>query len=143
LALGLGRASPALPALALALDLAGDRAEEARRRCGDGDGLSRGAAAAAPAATMALRSRGISPWFWGFGGFRFKMDGGSGADAGCTAAEVEWEPSETWGEGKGMADGVRSIPSQGQKGESKRNKGPVPSAGGPVGRQQVSLTPAR
>jgi hypothetical protein len=123
LALGLGRASPALPALALALDLAGDRAEEARRRCGDGDGLSRGAAAAAPAATMALRSRGISPWFWGFGGFRFKMDGGSGADAGCTAAEVEWEPSETWGEGKGMADGSVPFRRKGKKGKASGIKG--------------------
>lgn len=90
MALGLGRASPAL---ALALDLAGESAEEARRRCGDGDGLSRGAAAAAPAATMALRSRGISPWFLGFVGFRFvSFQDGGGAERSrrCTAAEVEW-----------------------------------------------------
>ena len=104
MALGLGRASPASAALALALDLAGESAEDARRRCGDGDGLSRGAAAAAPAATMALRSRGISRWFWGLWGlreggvsFRFEMGERSRRR---TAAEVEWEPSETWAEGR-------------------------------------------
>jgi len=120
LALGLGRASPASAALALALDLAGESAEDARRRCGDGDGLSRGAAAAAPAATMALRSRGISRWFlglWGLRGggvsFRFKMWGRGGAEPTPhrTAAEGEWEPSETWA--KGMM--TRSVPSQGEK----------------------------
>jgi hypothetical protein len=127
--LGLGRASPA-PALALELELdfAGESAEEARRRCGDGDGFSRGAAAAAPAATMAFRSRGISPvvlGVWGLGvSFRFKMGGAEPTHG--TAAEVEWEPSENMGEeGWGW---VR--PSQGQKGKSGRNKGPVSSSGG-------------
>uniref|UniRef100_A0A0A9GC07 Uncharacterized protein n=1 Tax=Arundo donax TaxID=35708 RepID=A0A0A9GC07_ARUDO len=45
---------------------------------------------------MALRSRGISRWFWGFG-FRFvsRLGEGSGAEPmRGTAAELEWEPSE-------------------------------------------------
>ena len=71
MALGLLVLPPLASALAwLALvDLDGESAEAARRRCGDGEGLGRGAAAAAPAATMAAGSRGISGagLAWGLG----------------------------------------------------------------------------
>jgi hypothetical protein len=68
LALGLLPLASALAWLAL-VDLDGESAEAARRRCGDGEGLGRGAAGAAPAATMAAGSRGISgPGLaWGLG----------------------------------------------------------------------------
>jgi hypothetical protein len=80
--LGLGRASAL--ALAAPLDLAGDSADAARRRCGNGDGLCRGKAAAAPAAPMASDLE-KSPG--GLRGFRrFKMGErkhGSGSGVGA------------------------------------------------------------
>jgi hypothetical protein len=67
------------------------------------------------------RSLPVVLGLWGLRGFVSRQDGGSGADA----RQRKWSGSQvkTWAKGW-----VR--PSQGQKGKSGRNKGPVSSGGG-------------